>query len=446
MGKNKLSQVVVISFFILLLLSLLSFIPEFKIGDYTFRRINIISDIIKQEKPKQDSVVKVKPQFIDTCQQGLICFEDFSPQKSTLDTFFSALSRIRKNKEIVRVAYFGDSFIEGDIMLEDLRDTLQTVFGGKGVGYVPITSMVAGFRETIVHSFANFKTYSILDTSKPIVPLGFSGMTFIPGEENYLFYHSVRRKRFLDYFFDIRLFYGKTDSTEIQYSLNKLPSKTARLYGLNEVNDLTIHADSVSSVHFRFPAEKNLFLYGASFEGGPGIYIDNFSVRGNSGYGLMRTPEKILRRMDSIQHYKLVVLHYGLNVVARGCKNYDWYKKMMNKVVTRVMKCFPHASVLLVSVSDRSTRKDGEYSTMPEIPFLLETQREIASENQIAFWNLFDAMGGQNSMVGFVDSQPPLANKDYTHLNFRGAKKVAGIFAQTILYEKFKYDRKVSLH
>ena len=81
---------------------------------------------------------------------------------------------------------------------------------------------------------------------------------------------------------------------------------------------------------------------------------------------------------------------------------------------------------------------------MPEVPSLLETQREIASENKLAFWNLYDAMGGENSMVKFVDEQPPLANRDYTHLNFRGARKIAHIFAQTIFYEKFKYDKKVS--
>ena len=57
-------------------------------------------------------------------------------------------------------------------------------------------------------------------------------------------------------------------------------AKTAELNGTNDINDYTIHGDSVTSVNFRFPAGNGLKLYGTSFEGGPGIYVDNFSIRG----------------------------------------------------------------------------------------------------------------------------------------------------------------------
>jgi len=442
MKRNHLYQVVIISVSVIAVLFLLSVIPEFKIGSFTFKPIHILSDILKSTKENKADIQKIKPLYIDTCRKGMVCFEDFSADRSSMDTFFNALSRIKKNKEIVRVAYFGDSFIEGDVMLEDLRDTLQKLFGGRGVGYMPITSMVAGFRETIVHSFAHFKTYSVIDKSVSPVPIGFSGMTFIPEAENFVSYRPAVKRRFLNYFYNIRLFYGKSGSSEINYTLNGSGGKQAMLKGDKEVNVFSIPGDSIKSVSFRFPADKGLKLYGASFEGGPGVYIDNFSVRGNSGYGLMRTPENIFSQVDSIQKYKLIVLHFGLNVVAHGCKKYDWYKKMMEKVIAHVKKCFPHTSILLVSVSDRSTRLNGDYTTMPEVPLLLETQRELAADNKIAFWNLYDAMGGENSMVKFVENKPPLANRDYTHLNFKGARKIAYIFAQTILYEQFKYEKK----
>jgi hypothetical protein len=444
MNRNNLYKVFIIAVSVIVILLLLSVIPEFRIGNFTFKRINILSDILKNSKTGKPDFPVIKPQYIDTCKKGMVCFEDFSPGKTSLDTFFCALARIKKNKEIVRIAYFGDSFIEGDVMLEDLRDTLQKVYGGRGVGYVPITSMVAGFRETIVHSFANFKTYSVTDKSFSSVPIGFSGMTFVPQSDNFVTYRPAVRRRFLNFFYDIRLFYGKCDDTKFNYSLNGTGSKQAVLAGNKDVNVFSIPGDSIRSVNFRFPADKDLKLYGTSFEGGPGIYIDNYSVRGNSGYGLLRTHENIFSRFDSIQKYKLVVLHFGLNVVSRGCKNYDWYKKMMDKVIAHVKKCFPHTSILLVSVSDRSTKMNGEYTTMPEVPLLLETQRGLASENKIAFWNLYDAMGGENSMVKYVENKPPLANRDYTHLNFKGARKVAYIFAQTILYEQFKYEKKKS--
>jgi hypothetical protein len=44
-------------------------------------------------------------------------------------------------------------------------------------------------------------------------------------------------------------------------------------------------------------------------------------------------------------------------------------------------------------------------------------------------------MGGENSMVGWVDSSPPLANKDYTHVNSRGARKMAELLFTYLMGE-----------
>jgi hypothetical protein len=41
-------------------------------------------------------------------------------------------------------------------------------------------------------------------------------------------------------------------------------------------------------------------------------------------------------------------------------------------------------------------------------------------------------MGGYNSMVLWADSINPLANKDYTHLNFRGSKKVSNLIFNSL--------------
>ena len=71
-----------------------------------------------------------------------------------------------------------------------------------------------------------------------------------------------------------------------------------------------------------------------------------------------------------------------------------------------------------------------------------DAQREIAQRCEIAFWDMFSAMGGENSMVKFVNSTPPLAAKDYTHLTFRGGKKIARHLVETILFERERYAKK----
>lgn len=67
-------------------------------------------------------------------------------------------------KRPVRIAYFGDSFIEADIFTADLRERFQSEFGGCGVGYVPITSSISGYRPTVRHSFGGWSSHSSNDS------------------------------------------------------------------------------------------------------------------------------------------------------------------------------------------------------------------------------------------------------------------------------------------
>ena len=79
---------------------------------------------------------------------------------------------------------------------------------------------------------------------------------------------------------------------------------------------------------------------------------------------------------------------------------------------------------------------------MPSIPMLVNGQRKLAQETEIVFYDLFTAMGGENSMVDLVNATPAMANGDYTHLKFNGGKKIANILMGTINYEYEKYVRK----
>jgi lysophospholipase L1-like esterase len=51
---------------------------------------------------------------------------------------------------------------------------------------------------------------------------------------------------------------------------------------------------------------------------------------------------------------------------------------------------------------------------------------------------MFEAMGGKNSMPKWVDANPPLAFKDYTHFNGTGAKKIAEMFTDALISESKK--------
>ncbi|MDE6798872.1 MAG: hypothetical protein K2P62_01070, partial [Phocaeicola sp.] len=102
---------------------------------------------------------------------------------------------------------------------------------------------------------------------------------------------------------------------------------------------------------------------------------------------------------------------------------------------------FPEASILLVSVGDREYKNEnGDMRTMPGVKNLIRYQQSIASDSRIAFWNMFEAMGGQGSMAQMIDQK--MANLDYTHINFKGGKHMAGILFETLMYGKEQYERR----
>jgi hypothetical protein len=75
---------------------------------------------------------------------------------------------------------------------------------------------------------------------------------------------------------------------------------------------------------------------------------------------------------------------------------------------------------------------------MEAVPAMRNAQRLIAKETGIAFWDMYEAMGGQNSMIKYVKTTPALAAKDYTHLTFKGGKKLAGSLVKSLLHEAEK--------
>ncbi|MCX6297107.1 MAG: hypothetical protein NTX97_13805, partial [Bacteroidetes bacterium] len=140
--------------------------------------------------------------------------------------------------------------------------------------------------------------------------------------------------------------------------------------------------------------------------------------------------------------YDLIILEYGLNAVNPIVTDFSWYERGMNVVIKHIQASFPNASILLISVGDKSYRKDGVYQTDPSVPILVETQKRMAKENKLAFWSLYDAMGGNGSMVNWVEGDTVLANKDYTHFNFKGAHKVGKLLFSKIISEYTDYNKK----
>lgn len=452
MSKNRLHEGFLLCIIIIASLLVLNIVPRFNIESLTFKRINLLADIQLEEidsvqvafndslVAKQDSVIQL---VRETCLPGLTCIEDYSGDSTALMLFHKALASLNtKSSKPVRIAFYGDSFIEGDVFCGSFRDSLQSIFGGRGVGFVPITSGVAGFRNTIKHSFDNWRTSSLITRTDSTAEYGPAGYCFVPLEGNWVEYQPSR-KRFLREFNTVKLYYKNYEDAAVRFTLNRDTSEhVVPLKKSNHLQEWVYRGKKLRSIRFAFEPFDSLRLFGASFEDGGGVYVDNFSLRGNSGISLTGISRSMLTKFNSYRDYKLVILQFGLNMVVEDSLNYKAYVRRMVRVINNMKKAFPKASFLLMSVSDRSSNSRGKFETMNAIPAMRNAQRMIAQETEIAFWDLFEAMGGENSMVTFVTAKPALAAKDYTHLNFNGGKKLAGSLVKSILYSHERHLEK----
>ena len=443
MQKNYIPQAFFYTLAVAGLLVLLSFFEEERtILGYTLKPVSIFSDIVADEKsaatrlPLKDTLA---PDH-EPCPPGVVCFRNFTGTDHPLDKLFDQLLKARAKQGKVRIAWYGDSFSDGDILVSDLRDTLQSLYGGNGVGFVPITSEIAGFRQSVIHSFGGWNTSSIL-TSPSSQRLGINGFGYTPDSGNYVFYKGSHHYKHTSTFNTFRLFYASAYDQKARISINKTDTRILNLAASETPAMVSVQADSIRQVSARLN-RGGITCFGASLEDETGIYIDNFAIKGNSGLGLQAIPERNLAAFDSLLHYDLIVLQFGLNVSNSPSRDFTGYMKGMGRLINKLKAAFPDTPILLLSVSDRSQRRQGNFVTMPVIPVLIQAQEKIAYDNKLLFWNLFEAMGGENSMAAFANAKPALANKDYTHLNFAGGRVIGLSFARSFIFEVEKYQKR----
>lgn len=362
-----------------------------------------------------------------------IPIEDFGREQSAMRAFYQSLKSIRHQGKSVHVAFFGDSFIEGDLVTDRLRDTLQRVFGGRGIGYVPVASSSNLSKTTIIQNASGFTHRSAVDTGRTGRIFSISGYMATPTEEsNQVTYHGIRNSKNLQWFDQVTLLYRSPRAAQLHYK-SGAQSGRITLNGGQGLQAYRFSLDSARNVNFSFPKDSTLQLHGLSFESGPGIYIDNFGLRGNSGHAFFRTSPALVQASDSLLNYRLIIVQYGLNVLSRGQTDYAYYGRTLKQVIEYLQQNFSQSSILIIGVGDRSERKDGEFVSMEGIDPLIQIQRRVARDCGVAFWDLYEAMGGPGSMVRFVDHQPALANKDYTHINRRGGNILADQLAKALL-------------
>lgn len=424
------------------------------IAGYQFKEFNPLSDLLDTTTNQSYETLSIPLQTAnDTTATELHAIDSTNSKGVTTDTLTplelssrlmdysegqSALRRLRAalregRSRSVRIAFVGDSFIEGDILVAPFRQALQQRYGGKGVGYVPLTSPVSRFRQSIQQRFEGAwrQTFASKSDSRTLFTLS---ETFATATASASTSYKLTN----------------ADRVTLHYVSDTIP--VAITYGINggERQHVELPASHGALAEYTFPhsAVKQFELatgggdgtrfYGVCFDGMTGISVDNYSLRGSSGTKLTAVSSALTAQLSRFRPYDLIILSYGLNVLSPKDNNdsYEWYYDAMAKSIEHIQQLYPHATILLMSLSDRATLHEGEIHPLNGVARVLRIQHRLAQRYGLLFWNTHEAMASLGGIKGFVDKG--WAAKDYTHISMAGGTQLAKLLTADLIGDESK--------
>lgn len=243
------------------------------------------------------------------------------------------------------------------------------------------------------------------------------------------------------HFDQVRLLYSANRAFSIFSRVDTL-SFDKKLKPSNSAAIASIHSGRVNQeVRMTFMGQESPTIMGVMLDGDSGVAVDNFPMRGSSGLGFELVNQAQYRKILELTQSKLVIMQYGINVVPSPRKNYAFYQRMFSAQLNAIRKANPDISILVIGPSDMSRRRSGEYVSYPNIPLIRDAMKNAAFEHGCVFWDLYEAMGGENSMVAWVNNDPPLAGKDFTHFSRRGAQFVGEMLYNAIMSEYVNWKK-----
>lgn len=375
-------------------------------------------------RPLSDSVLVESP-FLVNCQRPDGTFP--------LDNFFQSLHTLSvDSSDLIRVAHYGDSQIEGDRLTDQLRILFQDAFVGNGVGFVPlvdITAPVSYVRQT----GKSWTRYSIFNNKTKKYPYGIGGTCFLydSSQTGTIGLQLMRQYQV------IKLAYGKGSAQSLLEVYSGTSQQKLATHTLDQESDFNLLTLSVRSgearLNFRFTGPPPV-IYGFYFDPVYGIQFDNYGLRGQAGDGLQLIQEEHFRKMNAILNNRLTILEFGGNVAPglRNEKAIALYGNLYKKTYGYVQRATDSISLLVIGVNDVSRSTGGGYKSYPNIGALRYAQRQHAVEQGMAFFDLLQWMGGENAIQVWYDRK--LSSRD-GHFSNRGRALLARAIFLSLMYE-----------
>jgi lysophospholipase L1-like esterase len=368
--------------------------------------------------------------------KGSIAIED--PSGKALDAFYAALAKTKAKEKgaVTRILHYGDSVLTSDYISGTMRRKLQADFGDAGHGFLLTANPWEWyFHNDVQHGASEgWKSSRITGPTTKDGFYGLGGVTFkgSPGASAWFATsegkntHGKNVSRFDVYYLET----PHGGEVEAKYDGKVETFSTKGDTNASKIKSFTV-PDGESKLTLRVLA-GNPRMFGVALERDqPGVVYDALGANGARSEMLEQIDEKHLADQMALRKPSLIILQYGTNESEALYFLKDSYEKHLRAVVEKMKAAAPHASILIAATLDRAEKTEsGAMRTKPIIKKLVESQRNVAMAEGVAFFDTWQAMGGSGSMATWV--KRGLAGGDLTHPTPQGAAIIGDLFYKSL--------------
>ncbi|WP_147405065.1 lipase [Aquimarina sp. AD10] len=402
--------------------------------------------------------IKQLPDFskIDTTQLIRIKYPSDNPD-------FANELRKKLSSRSCRIIHYGDSQIEGDRITAYLRNRLQHMYGGSGPGFLPILPVYRQI-SALIEPSENWERFAYFDPTKKkfshkkygaylsasrftpyqkirpdslaldSLPLIKASVTIGKSKKTY-----AKFRRFTK----IGLHYGNANSPiKVSVYNDDVLIQQDTLIADGRYHHYKIRTSTTpTNLKIEFEGKVSADFYGLTLDGGSRVQIDNVAMRGASGTIFTSTNAATYSRMVRSLDPKIVIMQYGGNTMPylKDSTDVDKYAKRVASQVNWIRRRAKKSSFIFIGPTDMCLPVNGKMETYPMLPYLNAKLMETCLSNNVAYWSMYDAMGGKGSMELWVDEK--LTAKDYMHFTWKGTKIISELFFTALYLDLKKPDK-----
>ncbi|MGB8223407.1 MAG: GDSL-type esterase/lipase family protein, partial [Polyangiales bacterium] len=159
---------------------------------------------------------------------------------------------------------------------------------------------------------------------------------------------------------------------------------------------------------------------------------DSLGLVGARANRLLNYDETHIRGQLELRGVNLIVLGFGGNEASDERTEEAFYQDYV-RVLDRMRQGREDLSCLVFAPLDQARRHQGRIHTLPMIPRIVAAQRRAAFDSGCAFYDTWQAMGGEDAMRHWYDAQPRLAMGDFRHATPAGYEIIGNMFYKAIL-------------